>query len=59
MKRTLSDRELATVLGALRLIQDAPEWHLRDMELRFQPLSPKAVDALCEEINTHTVWIEA
>lgn len=50
----LNDRELASVLGGLRLLQHyQPHW-LEDIRTNcneFEPLTAQEIDALCERIN--------
>jgi hypothetical protein len=55
MMNKLTDRELATVLAALRLFQrqrggfNRPEWGEHFVEVR--PLTDRQIDALCERLN--------
>lgn len=49
-----NDRELATVLAALRIFQQDPAVHaynVPDHFLEFTPLTADEIDALCERIN--------
>ena len=57
---TMNKRELGTVLAALRLWQEhygscAKVAHWVDIATddgKFEPLSPKEIDGLCEKLNT-------
>lgn len=55
---SITEREHATILAALRLWQEADEHNrgdLRDIaEAAGVPLSNKEIDALCERINFNT-----
>jgi hypothetical protein len=55
----LNDREQSTILAALRCWQrmhgasrQPPEWHIATNEGTVEPLDERAIDALCESLNT-------
>ncbi|WP_373548002.1 hypothetical protein [Chamaesiphon sp.] len=57
-RHVMSDREVATILAALRYFQanrddilDAEMPHFEEIE----PLTSTEIDDLCEEINIHTL----
>jgi ribosomal protein S27AE len=50
--RNLTDRELATVLAALRISQNHPAGWMSDHFSEVKPLTNDDIDALCEELNT-------
>jgi hypothetical protein len=54
MSNHLDERELATVLAALRIVQNAPQ--LFDTMPHFKhynPLSHEEIENLCERLNVH------
>jgi hypothetical protein len=51
MKRELNERELATVLAALRIFQRDPDPTMEHFD-EVEPLSADEIDELCEELNT-------
>jgi hypothetical protein len=57
---SITEREHATILAALRLWQEADEHNrgdLRDIaETHGVPLSNNEIDALCERINCTAIW---
>jgi hypothetical protein len=60
MTRILNDREVATILHALRLFQD--DRHKGDCEgcdhfAEVKPLANDEIDALCESINLDSLTL--
>ncbi|MGB5083330.1 MAG: hypothetical protein WBO09_01720 [Methylocystis silviterrae] len=59
-RKTLDERELATVLAALRRWQRAlanepmpPEWDIANNAGTVEPMSEEEIDKLCERLNFH------